>query len=449
MHQAMSYPDLGERLGEAAMWLKAFFPEISLLVLAIAAIILPFWNSRTRRLWLLVGFPAAYLVLGSMSLNNFAFPPLHARSFGLLTAFLPIAYILAAKWIVIDLICDRAYAFAKPPSWLAGSILSVLVIPLIWLNIEQGYENCRSFKQGGQYNSFVEALDRAKTEYPGYPIVLADFFGEMMSPLFLGRPEHGVIYRNYLDLVPGKLAASVPFVVLTPLNKPIFFDGLDAVVQLGQDERPVLRIADMVLPPAGRMEEVADVLAKTLTVPSLSPPRPAAPFPTAIVLVEKGMGDQSERKTIFSSKTDRLPLVGQVDNVVTPTATGIGVRLEPGKQRALTYSFFTNDNAEAAPLCSLGQFPKTKGIFTLRFQTMVRINDRTPTLVASLHLYCEGKRVWTGDCKLESVPTEPVQLTISSPPEIVADAYRVVFTLQNIPPANGTWSIENVLVIRD
>jgi hypothetical protein len=447
--QPANWQGLLERLGAVVIQVKAFFPEVSIVLIALAIIFMPFWNPRSRRLWFVMVFPAAYLVFGSISLTFFAFPPLHGRSFGLLTAFLPIGYVLAAKWVVGDIFFGRVYAFANKPKWLVGAVNAVIIAILVILNIGTGYENCRSSYSVRQYVSFIEAVDRAKTAYPEYPILLSDPFGELMGPLFLGRPQANVIWRNPLDKGLEKLSLSPPFVILAPLNKPTLVEGLGKVVQLGSNEKATLHIAEMVQPPAGRAEEILEVLAKSITVPSLPRPRPMGPLPTAMVLVDKTAVEASQGKVIFSSDNDRLPLVGQADNPVEQTAHGVVVQLEPGRPRTLTYSFFTNDDAQAAPQCFLGQFPEASGIFTLRFATKVQNHDRIPALVSSLYLYRHGKRVWSGDCALDSVPGEPVELVVSSPPGTVADAYRVVFTLKDIPPTKGTWSIENVQITRE
>ena len=426
-----------------------YFPVATLWLLGAAVLLIPFWGAQARWVWLLMLFPPAYLLFGSVSLKEYIPPPVHIRYFGMATGFWALGLAFALKRFVDDVLLGRVYAFAKPPRWLGGAVAGAGVAVLCALNLATGLNLSGVPYSGRQYASFIEALGFATQHYPDHTFVMSDLFGLIFSPVFLGNSREARYFRNPLDRSLPPIQGGPPFLLFAPLDSPTFYTGgLENVVRLEPGKAYATRILEVVQAQPNRAAEFWQALTAPLRVPDLPGARPPGLTPTALISVDKVPAPAAGRQVIFSSKTDKIPLVGQTPHKFEQIASGFRVFFGPDWPRSAVYSFFTPDT-HSGPECILARFTPVLKTFTMHFKAQAASLEKKPAVTAALYLYRDGKLVWSGRKQASLDDGAAPGCAMRTPTAIEADAYRVVFEIADIAPAPGTLDIWDVEVTAD
>jgi 4-amino-4-deoxy-L-arabinose transferase-like glycosyltransferase len=225
---------------------------------------------RRRRLAPIVFFwwPLLYMTIGSTSFSAYRPSSIQTRYYAIV--ILPAALMTAA---LILALLERWRSWSRTPAWTRGrAAIAALVFALGAVAVHELAVNLPSagnIYRGRQVRAFAEAYEIARAEYPQYPLVLSNYFGRRMRPLFDDEPPENVYGLHGTGAAaPRKARPAPPYLLLTTpdeLRAKAEAGGLQPDVAAGRLE--------VVHPAASRLDVIEDGLRRIFGKAPRDPPR--------------------------------------------------------------------------------------------------------------------------------------------------------------------------------
>lgn len=327
---------------------------ITFIAYAIGAV--AYWFSKRRSIAVLaiLWFSFLFLTFGSTTFSKYLPQPLFPRYFTMI--MLPAAIALAC--VIVEAL-ERYSAWKKRPARVTPRLVAVVLVVFgtctakheLGANLQFG----NSLGDRAAARSFVIAFERARHEYPEYPIVLSDQVAFKLLPILLPEiPDH--VYWHTTD-VPwaddGKPMPKPPFLFLD-WTRPGLRGGIDRVPGLDPTRLNVETIA-LVLPDAGdgtsRLRAAAHVLFGAEVEDD--PPHVRMWDATTIQLVTDATGPHASTRRVIAP----VSAIGDADVGVHVDASTGTVALSWETIGGFEVGYFDDPEIESAPRSSLAAVP--------------------------------------------------------------------------------------------
>ena len=210
-------------------------------VLLAGSIAYGFLPGRSLALLLFFWWPFLYITIGSTSFEAYRPPSIQVRYY----AIVIIPAVLMTAAVLVEGV-RRWNAWPRVPALArgrrAGAAVAALLAVGVWYELADNVHGAGNIYHAERARAFEATYERARAEYPQYPIVLGDYYAHRMR----------LLYRNYPD------AADIHTVETAPVPPYLLLDYKKKIDEYVLPEGAEARTLEIVYPPFSRWEMLTE-----------------------------------------------------------------------------------------------------------------------------------------------------------------------------------------------
>ncbi len=222
-------------------------------ILSIGSILYCFINKRAITLVAFFWWPLVFLTMGSTQMTRYLPPMMQTRYYAIV--ILPAAIMTAAVGVWLGGRMVRWFAdWTYRPSRINSRYLAIALVAVASLVPLREYRvnlsSAGNLFSAAEARALIYAIEAAREKYPQYPIVLAEYYGYRMGPMFFPQAPNDIYMHD--PRISPKAFPPPPFLFIRP------FREVNTVAPVTGSSTET-RTLDIVFPPRNRLSPLRNM----------------------------------------------------------------------------------------------------------------------------------------------------------------------------------------------